>query len=98
MAGDAVDVTATSSWYRWRLTRRSDYSGVLLGERSNAAGCMRYYALGGACDAARCQLFGLCRQRLSGDPQPAGQADRVDPRGPRLVGRRQSAELDRRPL
>jgi outer membrane receptor protein involved in Fe transport len=55
--GDAVDVTATASWYRWRLTRRSDYSGVLLGERDSASGCMRYYALGGACDASQQQGY-----------------------------------------
>jgi len=49
--GDAVDLTAVSSWYRWRLTRRSDYSGVLLGERTNAAGCVRMFTLAQACDA-----------------------------------------------
>lgn len=49
--GDAVDLTAVSSWYRWRLTRRSDYSGVLLGERTNAAGCMRMFSV--TCDAAQ---------------------------------------------
>jgi len=49
--GDAVDVTAVSSWYRWRLTRRSDYSGVLIGERTNAAGCLRMFAV--ACDATQ---------------------------------------------
>ena len=47
--GEAVDLTAVSSWYRWRLTRRSDYSGVLLGERTNAAGCMRMFSLSQAC-------------------------------------------------
>jgi iron complex outermembrane receptor protein len=46
-----VDVTAVSSWYRWRLTRRSDYSGVLLGERTNAAGCLRMFAV--TCDATQ---------------------------------------------
>ncbi|MET3666108.1 TonB-dependent receptor [Caulobacter sp. 1776] len=51
--GDAVDLTAVSSWYRWRLTRRSDYSGVLLGERTNAAGCLRMFTLAQACDAAQ---------------------------------------------
>ena len=49
--GDAVDLTAVSSWYRWRLTRRSDYSGVLLGERTNTAGCMRMFAM--TCDATQ---------------------------------------------
>ena len=48
--GDAVDLTAVSSWYRWKLVRRSDYSGVLLGERTNAAGCMRMFSLAAACD------------------------------------------------
>ena len=51
--GDAVDLTAVSSWYRWRLTRRSDYSGVLLGERTNAAGCARMFPLAQACDATQ---------------------------------------------
>jgi len=55
--GDAVDVTATTSWYRWTLTRRSDYSGVLLGERDNPAGCARYYALAGACDSGQQQAY-----------------------------------------
>ncbi|CAN7510034.1 TonB-dependent receptor plug domain-containing protein [Caulobacter sp. LjRoot300] len=55
--GEAVDVTATASWYRWRLTRRSDYSGVLLGERDSASGCARYYALGGACDPGQMQGY-----------------------------------------
>jgi len=48
--GSTVDVTAVSSWYRWRLTRRSDYSGVLLGERTNPAGCARLFAVANACD------------------------------------------------
>ncbi|WP_297511866.1 TonB-dependent receptor [uncultured Caulobacter sp.] len=47
--GEAVDVTAVSSWYRWKLVRRSDYSGVLLGERTNAAGCMRMFSIASAC-------------------------------------------------
>lgn len=47
--GDAVDLTAVSSWYSWKLVRRSDYSGVLLGERTNAAGCMRMFSLATAC-------------------------------------------------
>lgn len=47
--GDAVDLTAASSWYSWKLVRRSDYSGVLLGERTNAAGCMRMFSLATAC-------------------------------------------------
>lgn len=47
--GDAVDITAVSSWYRWNLVRRSDYSGVLLGERTNAAGCMRMFSIAAAC-------------------------------------------------
>lgn len=51
--GDAVDLTAVSSWYRWKLTRRSDYSGVLLGERTNTAGCMRMFSLSGDCSAAQ---------------------------------------------
>jgi outer membrane receptor protein involved in Fe transport len=55
--GDAVEVTATASWYRWRLTRRSDYSGVLLGERDSASGCARYYALSGACDGGQMQGY-----------------------------------------
>jgi len=49
--GEVVDITAVSSWYRWRLTRRQDYSGVLLGERTNAAGCMRMFSLSQACSA-----------------------------------------------
>ncbi|WP_343699794.1 TonB-dependent receptor [Caulobacter sp.] len=56
--GDGVEVTAASSWYRWRLTRRSDYSGVLASERSNAAACVRYFALTGACDAGQMQRYG----------------------------------------
>jgi iron complex outermembrane receptor protein len=55
--GESVDVTATASWYRWRLTRRSDYSGVLLGERDSASGCARYYALGGGCDVGQMQGY-----------------------------------------
>jgi outer membrane receptor protein involved in Fe transport len=51
--GDAVDLTAVSSWYRWRLTRRSDYSGVLLGERTNTAGCLRMFTEVQACDATQ---------------------------------------------
>lgn len=51
--GDAVDLTAVSSWYRWRLTRRSDYSGVLLGERTNAAGCLRMFSQAQTCDATQ---------------------------------------------
>ena len=56
--GEAVEVTAASSWYRWRLTRRSDYSGVLLNERTNAAACTRYFALSGACDDGQLQRYG----------------------------------------
>ena len=55
--GDAVDVTAASSWYRWKLTRRSDYSGVLIGERANPASCMRYFALASACDGGQLQSY-----------------------------------------
>lgn len=55
--GDAVDVTAASSWYRWKLTRRSDYSGVLIGERSNPASCMRYFSISGACDSGQLQSY-----------------------------------------
>lgn len=55
--GDSVDVTAASSWYRWRLTRRSDYSGVLLGERTNPASCMRYFTLETACDGSQLQRY-----------------------------------------
>lgn len=51
--GEGADLTAVSSWYRWRLTRRSDYSGVLLGERTNAAGCVRLFGLAGSCDATQ---------------------------------------------
>jgi len=51
--GETVDLTAVSSWYRWRLTRRSDYSGVLLGERTNTAGCGRLFGLSQACDASQ---------------------------------------------
>ena len=51
--GPAVDVTAVSSWYRWALVRRSDYSGVLIGERTNAAGCMRMFSIAAACDATQ---------------------------------------------
>ena len=56
--GDAVEVTAASSWYRWRLTRRSDYSGVLVGERANAAACMRYFAISSACDDGQMRGYG----------------------------------------
>ncbi|MDB5468047.1 MAG: TonB-dependent receptor [Phenylobacterium sp.] len=43
-------LTATSSWYRWRLIRRNDYSGVLRGQRNNPQGCSRYFGLdAGAC-------------------------------------------------
>ncbi len=55
--GDAVDITASSSWYRWRLTRRSDYSGVLIGERANPASCMRYFTLDTACDSSQLQRY-----------------------------------------
>jgi outer membrane receptor protein involved in Fe transport len=55
--GDKVDVTAASSWYRWRLTRRSDYSGVLIGERSNPASCMRYFSLSSVCDDGQLQSY-----------------------------------------
>ncbi|HWT52488.1 MAG TPA: TonB-dependent receptor [Caulobacter sp.] len=55
--GEAVDVTAVSSWYRWRLTRRQDYSGVLLGERTNPAGCTRLFSLSGDCDAAQMSRY-----------------------------------------
>jgi iron complex outermembrane receptor protein len=55
--GDTVDLTAVSSWYRWRLTRRSDYSGVLLGERTNPGGCMRLFALTGACDGGQMESY-----------------------------------------
>ena len=51
--GEAVDLTAVSSWYRWKLTRRSDYSGVLLGERTNASGCTRMFSLTGSCDSGQ---------------------------------------------
>ena len=51
--GEVVDITAVSSWYRWRLMRRSDYSGVLVGERTNAAGCMRMFSISQACDGAQ---------------------------------------------
>ncbi|MDI1364433.1 MAG: TonB-dependent receptor, partial [bacterium] len=55
--GDLVDVTATSSWYRWRLTRRSDYSGVLIGERANPASCMRYFSISAPCDSRQLQGY-----------------------------------------
>ncbi|WP_227878876.1 TonB-dependent receptor domain-containing protein [Caulobacter segnis] len=55
--GDGAEVTAASSWYRWRLTRRSDYSGVLLGERASAAGCMRYFSIAKACSEAQAQGY-----------------------------------------
>ncbi|MDR6624973.1 TonB-dependent receptor [Caulobacter segnis] len=51
--GDAVDITAVSSWYRWKLVRRSDYSGVLLGERTSAAGCRRMFSIAAACSGAQ---------------------------------------------
>lgn len=51
--GDVVDITAVSSWYRWSLVRRSDYSGVLIGERTNAAGCMRMFSIAAACSGAQ---------------------------------------------
>ncbi|HJV42351.1 TonB-dependent receptor [Caulobacter sp.] len=56
--GDAVEVTAASSWYRWRLTRRSDYSGVLLGERASTAACMRYFSTSLACDDGQMRRYG----------------------------------------
>ncbi|WP_236632229.1 TonB-dependent receptor [Caulobacter sp. BP25] len=56
--GDGAEVTAAASWYRWRLTRRSDYSGVLLGERESATGCMRYFSIASACDVAQVQGYG----------------------------------------
>jgi len=56
--GEAIEVTAASSWYRWRLTRRSDYSGVLLGERASAAACMRYFATSATCDDGQMQRYG----------------------------------------
>lgn len=56
--GEQIEVTAASSWYRWRLTRRSDYSGVLLNERSNTSACTRYFALAGACDDDQMQRYG----------------------------------------
>lgn len=56
--GYGAEVTAAASWYRWRLTRRSDYSGVLLGERESVTGCMRYFSLTSACDAAQAQGYG----------------------------------------
>lgn len=56
--GEAVDVIATASWYRWRLTRRSDYSGVILASRTSASGCARYYELSGACDASQMEGYG----------------------------------------
>jgi outer membrane receptor protein involved in Fe transport len=52
-----VDLTAVSSWYRWRLTRRQDYSGVLVGERTNAAGCMRMFSLSHACGEAQMSSY-----------------------------------------
>lgn len=55
--GEAVDLTGVSSWYRWRLTRRQDYSGVLLGERTNAAGCMRLFSLSQACSAGQMSRY-----------------------------------------
>ena len=49
---DRVSVTATSSYYRWDLTRRSDYSGILRGEMLRPTGCERYMNLTGvACTA-----------------------------------------------
>lgn len=56
--GDGIELTAASSWYRWQLTRRSDYSGVLAGERSNTAACMRYFAMATACDADQMLRYG----------------------------------------
>jgi iron complex outermembrane recepter protein len=51
-------VTATSSWYEWRLTRRNDYSGVLLGQRTSPQGCSRYFSLGdGACDQGQLDRY-----------------------------------------
>lgn len=57
--GDAVDITAVSSWYRWRMIRRSDYSGVLLGERENPEACARYFSLDATCNPD--QMLGYTR-------------------------------------
>ena len=56
--GRVADVTAASSWYRWHLTRRSDYSGVLRGERASPGGCMRYFAIAAACDDGQMRRYG----------------------------------------
>jgi len=56
--GEGVEITAASSWYRWRLTRRSDYSGVLLGERASPTACMRYFLITTSCDDRQMQGYG----------------------------------------
>jgi len=67
---DWGSVTAVSSLFRWDLTRRTDYANTLLSERTSAAGCNRYYGLGG----------GVC-----GAGQMAGYAAFVDSLFPALI-------------
>lgn len=40
-----VSLSAMAAAYRWDSHRRSEYSGVLLAERTSEAGCRRYFAL-----------------------------------------------------
>ncbi|WP_374471014.1 TonB-dependent receptor domain-containing protein [Phenylobacterium sp.] len=45
-----IEVTANAAVYDWRTTRQSDYTGVLLAERTSGTACARYFA-GAACGA-----------------------------------------------
>jgi iron complex outermembrane receptor protein len=66
-----VRVTATAAAYRWDSTRRIEYTGVLLAERSSPEGCQRYLAL---------PLGGVCSS-----PQLDAYAAYVDSRAPGLL-------------
>ncbi|MDR3506383.1 MAG: TonB-dependent receptor [Caulobacteraceae bacterium] len=56
---DVATVTATSSWYQWRMTRRWDYSNVLDGAKNSATGCARYFSFGDgvACNADQLSTY-----------------------------------------
>ncbi|WP_369059293.1 TonB-dependent receptor [Caulobacter sp. 73W] len=43
-----VRLAAMAAAYKWNSHRRSEYSGVLLAERTSEAGCSRYFSLGSA--------------------------------------------------
>jgi len=71
-----VELTANAGAYTWRTTRQSDYTGVLTAERMSPAGCARYFADLGGCDAN--QLAAYSAYVDSRSPGVLHQPDKMD--------------------